>query len=184
MIRPPRATVWALVAALVSCASLTSGCGYALAGRGSFLPANIKIIGIPVFTNATPVFNLETQVTEKVRTEFLSRGKYRIQPAATGVDAVLTGSVTAVSIVPVSFTAQQLASRYAITLTASVELRDVAANVVLWENPGLIYRQEFEAQSGQAVLDPSAFFGQDASALDRITTDFARSIVSAILEAF
>ena len=106
------------------------------------------------------------------------------QPAATGVDAVLTGSVTAVSIVPVSFTAQQLASRYAITLTARVELRDVAADVVLWENPGLVYRQEFEAQSGQAVLDPSAFFGQDASALDRITTDFARSIVSAILEAF
>jgi hypothetical protein len=34
------------------------------------------------------------------------------------------------------------------------------------------------------VVDPAAFFGQDAQALDRISADFARSIVSAILEAF
>jgi hypothetical protein len=55
---------------------------------------------------------------------------------------------------------------------------------VLWENPSLAFRQEFEAQSGQLALDPAAYFGQDANALDRMTTDFARSIVSAILEAF
>jgi len=32
-----------------------SGCGYALAGRGSFLPATIMTIGIPAFTNHTTV---------------------------------------------------------------------------------------------------------------------------------
>jgi hypothetical protein len=30
----------------------------------------------------------------------------------------------------------------------------------------------------------SAFFGQDANALERMSTDFARTIVSSILEAF
>jgi hypothetical protein len=34
------------------------------------------------------------------------------------------------------------------------------------------------------VLDPAAFFGQDRNAFERISTDFARTIVSAILEAF
>jgi hypothetical protein len=29
------------------------GCGYSLAGRGSFLPAYIKRIGVPQFTNNT-----------------------------------------------------------------------------------------------------------------------------------
>ena len=57
-------------------------------------------------------------------------------------------------------------------------------NKVLWENPNLVFRQEYEAQSGQTQLDPEHFFGQDQNALDRITTEFARSIVSAILEAF
>jgi len=71
-----------------------------------------------------------------------------------------------------------------ITMTARVELRDQRENKVLWENPALVFRQEYEAQSGQTALDPTAFFGQDQNALERMTTEFSRSIVSAILEAF
>src|SRR5436190_18397458 len=93
------------------CASLNSGCGYALAGRGSFLPATIKTIGIPTFANRTTVFNLETTLTQKVRAEFIGRGKYDILPEAANVDALLTGEVSSVTIAPASFTANQLASR-------------------------------------------------------------------------
>jgi len=168
----------------VLCAPGSGGCGYALAGRGSFLPAYIRTIGIPTFTNRTTVFNLETTLTQKVRSEFIGRGKYQILPQAGDVDALLTGEVTSVSITAASFNTQQLASRYAITMTARVELRDVRAKSVLWENPSLVFRQEYEATSGQSAIDPAAFFGQDANALDRMSTDFARTIVSAILEAF
>ncbi len=161
-----------------------SGCGYSLAGRGSFLPDYIKTIGIPTFVNHTTVFNIETQLTQKVRSEFIGRGRYRIVPDAAGVDALLNGDITSVAIVPISFSAGQLASRYAIVMSARVELRDTKENKVLWENPSLIFRQEFDAQTGQTTLDPAAFFGQDANAMDRITTDFSRTIVSAILEAF
>jgi Lipopolysaccharide-assembly len=162
-----------------------TGCGYALAGRGSFLPPHIRTIGVPTFTNRTTVFNLETLLTQKVRSEFIGRGKYQILPENTGVDAVLTGEVTSASLTPASFNAQQLATRYALTMTARIELRDVRENKVLWENPSLVFRQEYEAQSGgQTQLDPAAFFGQDQNALDRMTTEFARTIVSAILEAF
>lgn len=160
------------------------GCGYSLAGRGSFLPDYIKVIGVPTFANRTTLFNLETQMTEKVRAELIGRGKYRIVPDTTNADALLTGEVTGVAITPLTFTGQQLASRYVITMSARVELRDQRENKVLWENPGLVFRQEYDAQSGQNAVDPSAFFGQDQNALDRITTEFARSIVSALLEAF
>ncbi|MDR1988692.1 MAG: LPS assembly lipoprotein LptE, partial [Acidobacteriaceae bacterium] len=80
-----------------------SGCGYALSGRGSFLPEYIHTIGIPPFTNRTPIFNLETQITQKVRSEFIGRGRYHVVPEQTDVDAVLIGEVVGVSIVPVSF---------------------------------------------------------------------------------
>ena len=161
-----------------------AGCGYALAGRGSFLPSYITTIGIPTFVNRTPVFNLETQLTQKVQSEFISRGKYKILSEASGVDAVLTGEVTAVSIVPASFDPQQIASRYIITMSASVVLRELRGNKVLWENPGMVFRQEYEAQAGANALDPAAFFGQDLNALERMSSDFAQTIVSAILEAF
>jgi hypothetical protein len=174
-----------LLALLVMLAALAMGaCGYALAGKGSFLPPYIQTIGVPTFTNRTTVFNLETELTQKVRAEFVGRGKYRILPDATGVDAVLTGEVLSATPSVASFTAQQLASRYTITVAARVELRDLRENKVLWENPGLIFRQEYEAQSGTSALDPAAFYGQDRSAFDRMSSDFARTIVSAILEAF
>jgi hypothetical protein len=177
------ARAW-LASALAAVWISTAGCGYSLAGRGSFLPNYIKTIGVPQFINRTTVFNLETMLTQKVRAEFIGRGKYQILPQNTGVDAVLNGEVTAVTITPASFTGTQLASRYAVTMTAKVELRDLRENKVLWENPGVFFRQEYEATSGRNVLDPVAFFQQDTNALDRMSGEFARTIVSAILEAF
>ena len=161
-----------------------SSCGYALAGHGSFLPAYIKTIGIPTFANRTVVFNLETMLTQKVRSEFIGRGKYQILPEAAGVDALLTGEIVAVNIQPASFTPNQLASRYALTMVAKIELRDLRENKVLWENANVMFRQEYDATGGRAVIDPAAFFQQDTNALERISTEFARTIVSAILEAF
>src|SRR5262249_30036014 len=108
----------------------------------------------------------------------------QILPQANDVDAVLIGTVSSVTITPASFTAQQLASRYVIQMTANVELRDLHTNTALWENPSVVLRQEYEATSGTSAIDPAAFFNQDTNALDRLTTDFARTIVSAILEAF
>ena len=67
---------------VLRCCVLGAGCGYALAGRGSFLPAYIRTIGIPTFTNRTTVFNLETLLTQKVRSEFIGRGSYQILPEA------------------------------------------------------------------------------------------------------
>ena len=91
------------------CVLCLPACGYSLAGRGSFLPAYIKTMGIPTFANRTVVFNLETMVTQKVRSEFIGRGKYQILPEATGVDALLTGEVTAVTS-PVSSASTPVAS--------------------------------------------------------------------------
>jgi len=162
----------------------TAGCGYTLAGRGSFLPASIQRVGIPVFTNRTPIFNLETLLTQKVRSEFIGRGKYQILPEDTGVDAVLIGDLSAVSIVPAAYTADQLASRYTITVVASIQLKDVRENKVLWENPSMVFREDYQNTSGQNALDPVAFFGQEVNALDRVSSDFAKTIVSSILEAF
>ena len=182
------AKVWSLKpgAWLVLCVlcSGAAGCGYALAGRGSFLPANIQTIGVPTFTNRTSVFNLETLLTQKVRGEFIGRGRYRILPEETGVDAVLSGDVSSVTITPASFNTQQLASRYTITIVANIQLRDARDDRVLWENPSLIFREDYENTSGNNALDPAAFFGQEVNALDRVSSDFARTIVSAILEAF
>jgi Lipopolysaccharide-assembly len=167
----------------------SSGCGYALAGRGNFLPSYIQTIGVPTFQNHTSYFVLAELVTDKVRTEFIGRGNYKIVPEAAGADAVLVGAVTNVSVVPASFSTEQQASRYTITVTANIELRDVAKDTVLWTNPALSVREEYDATSSltsdpTGFVDPSTFFNQETNAVERVSSEFSRTVVSAILEAF
>ena len=70
-------------------------------------------------------------------------------------------------------------------MTAKVELRDVRDNKVLWENPSLVFRQEYDATGGRDVArSRRVLSARTANALERMSTEFARTIVSAILEAF
>jgi outer membrane lipopolysaccharide assembly protein LptE/RlpB len=172
-----------ILAALLALLPL-SGCGYSLAGRGSFLPAYIRNIGVPAFTNNTTVFDVDRRVTEQVRRELTGRGKYKVFPTEAGNDAVLTGEISSISVAPVSFNQQQQASRYALIMSARVEFKDLKTGKVLWSNPALQFREEFEPSTGTSISDATAFFGQDTNALDRMATEFARSVVSALLEAF
>ena len=163
----------------------SSGCGYALAGRGSFLPADIQVVGIPQLLNQSTFFNVEQVLTEKVRSEFIGRGKYRVVAEAAGTDAVLTGTITGLSVSPIAFNADQLASRYAFTMTMKVEFTDARTARVLWSNDVLTFREEYElATRGTTAIEGAAFLDQERSSFDRIATDVARSVVTAILEAF
>ncbi len=161
-----------------------ASCGYSLAGRGSFLPAYIQVIGVPQFTNASTYFGVEQPFTEKVRSEFIGRGRYRVLPQETGVDAVLRGSILAISIQPSNFNAQQQATRYLVTITTKIEFIDLTTNKPLWENAALVVREEYDLPPDVQAADPQVFLGSAANAFGRITTEFARTVVSAILEAF
>lgn len=179
-----RRTVLAAVPAAAAGLAL-AGCGYSLAGRGSFLPGYIQSIGIPMFENRTPYITVEQVFTEKVRIEFQSRGRYTVLPTAEGADGVVRGEVMGISATPAGFTDAQLATRYRFTVVVSVSLYDTQAQKTLWENPALSFSDEYElASRASLTLDAAAFLDQERAAIDRLSTDFARSVVSAILEAF
>jgi hypothetical protein len=162
-----------------------SGCGYALAGRGSFLPADIRVVGIPLLQNNSTFFQVEQVLTEKIRTEFIGRGKYRVIPDSGGADAVLSGQITNISVEPVGFTDQQLASRYLFRLSMKVEFLDTRTAMVLWSNDSLQFREEYELTTrGNAAIEGASFLDQERGSFDRIASDVARTVVTAILEAF
>ena len=167
------------------CALAASGCGYALAGRGSFLPATIRTVGIPKLENQTTFFQVEDILTDKIRTEFIGRGKYTVVPEASGSDAVLAAEITGISAQPVGFNESQLASRYLFIMTMKVQLTDTRTNMVLWSNDSLTFREESELTTRTANTSFDALFlDQERSSFDRIATDVARTVVTAILEAF
>ena len=162
------------------------GCGYSLAGRGSFLPASVKVIAVPLFTNNSSVFELERRVTEKVRAELAGRGKYRVEATTTEPhDAVLSGVISSVTLAPSAYNNARQATRYTLTLTANVELRMAGENgKVVWSNPSLQFREEYDVTNTALATDPAAYLASNVDALERLASEVARSVIAAMLEAF
>lgn len=171
-----------LVAAGAAGLALPS-CGYALAGRGNFLPAYIKIIGIPPFVNHSSVPNMDQILTDATSAEFIGRGRH-VQPTAEGADAVLTATVTAVATSPIAFTTSRQASRIQIVVSADVEFKDTHADKVLWANKNVQVRDEYDVSSTTNANDPNAFLTGDVNARQRLAKTFAQQVVTSILEAF
>jgi len=163
----------------------SSSCGYALAGRGSFLPDYIRTLGIPMFGNTTPNPIIEQIFTQKVREEFQASGRYTVIPSDSGADGIVRGEIQSVSSQPVALNDQQLASRYRFTVVVKVAFEDVKQQKTLWENAALSFSEEYDLGTPTSgALDFAAFAGSNRAAFDRIAADFAKSVVSAILEAF
>lgn len=181
---PIRRVVPAALVALSLAA--TAACGYALAGRGAFLPDYVRTIGVPLLVNNTTVFDIEQALTQRVRVEFIGRGRYKVVPDQTDADAVLTGEITSISVTPSGFDEQQRATRYVVIMVVKMEFRDLRQNRVLWENAALTFREEYDlpATAGAGVGDTATFLGSGSNAVERISADFAKTVVSSILEAF
>ena len=138
-----------------------------------------------MLVNKSTFFDVEQVLTEKIRAEFIGRGKYRITPEPAGADTILAGEITGISVQPVGFTDQQLASRYQFTLSMKVAFTDTRTAQVLWSNDSLVFREEYElATRSNVAIEGASFLDQERNAFDRIASDIARTVVTAILEAF
>jgi outer membrane lipopolysaccharide assembly protein LptE/RlpB len=170
--------------ALLTLVAGTAACGYALAGRGNALPSHIRSIGVPNFVNHTTIPEIELALSDAVRAELVSRGRYLVQPASSGVDAVLTGVVVSADQRPLTFTANNQAASRAITVTSSVEFKDLIDDKVLWTNPTFRSSDEYQVPAGTSPSDLNALFTQLPTARERLAKKFSKEVVSSIFEAF
>ena len=168
------------VAVLLLCCLLLAACGYRTSARSSRLPPAVKTIAIPAFTNQTQSYRVEQLLTAAVVREFVTRTKFRIINEDTEeADATLHGSVLVVSLAPLTYdSVTGRASSALITVTARVSLVD-RRGTVLFDNPNYTFREQY-----QVSRELSSFFEEDAPAMDRLARDFARTLVSNIVEAY
>jgi outer membrane lipopolysaccharide assembly protein LptE/RlpB len=181
--RPPvpgpggRGRVLALSGALVAVAAL-AGCGYHLSGHSNALPG-IQTIGIPMFVNRTSRPEIEQRITEHIIDEFTTRGRARLVPGEEGAQAVLKGAILSYTQNPVTISEQGRATRYEILITAHVTLSEVATDKILWEDDHFLFKRQYDVAASALT-----FQDQEIVAVDEVATDFARSIVTSILEGF
>jgi outer membrane lipopolysaccharide assembly protein LptE/RlpB len=159
---------------------LTTACGYHTAGHNVALPTYVQTIAIPAFVNQTQTYKIEQKLTAAVVREMVTRTHYHIlNETSDSADATLRGTVVSTSTSPLTYDSQTgRASSALVVLTARVTLTDRNGKV-LYENPSYLFREEY-----QVSRELSSFFEEDSPALERLSREFARTLVSNVLEGF
>jgi len=172
----PRLLVFRL-AALVLAATFVSACGYVPVGTGA-LPAGIKRLQVPLFTNLTTRFQLDLKLTQAVTTEFASRGKVEITTDAERADAILLGRILTFAVNPIGFSNQRTADRYEILVVAEIILKEAKTGRVIFTNPAYMFKTDYQVPEGQD------FESKESEALESLALLFARGLIVAILSGF
>jgi outer membrane lipopolysaccharide assembly protein LptE/RlpB len=165
--------------AMVVLVALLASCGYRTAGSTSHLPPDIKILAVPSFLNRTHTYHVETGLTNAVIREFNTRTRYRVVQSEASADAVLQGTVVSAEVAPVAYDSvigRVSTGLVTIIVKVSLTARD---GRVLYSNPNYVFRDQYQVSNELA-----SFFEEQGPAMDRISRDFSRTLVSNILEAF
>lgn len=167
-------------AALAIASLMLAGCGYHTAGRTTHLPENLHVLAVPVFVNQTQTYRIEQILSRQVVREFVGRTHYRVVPTADdSADAILKGTVLAAVAAPLTYDAHTgRISSAVVTVTIRITLTNRAGRV-LFENQNYTFREQY-----QVSREVTSFFEEETPALERMSHDFARTLVSDVLEAF
>ena len=155
-------------------------CGYHVSGHADLLPKSVQTIAIPAFKNITSRYKLPERLASSLTREFISRTRYHINAEPDKADAVLRGTVLRYDSYATTFDpATGRSSAVQIIVTMKLTLTERATGKVLWERPSMEVRERYEIGT-----DQRAYLEESDAAVDRMSRDVARSVVSAVLEAF
>jgi TolB-like protein len=162
---------------LFSC--LLAGCGYRVAGTANLLPTDIHTIAVIPFRNVSIQYKLSDYLAESVSREMITRTHYKIIADPAAADAVLSGAVANMfSGASVSDPISGRSTGAQVTVQIQVKLTDKNGKV-LFERPNVEFRERYEIS-----VVPGQYFDESQAALQRLSVDVARTVVSSILNNF
>lgn len=170
-----------LLSSIATCLSMMTGCGYHTSGHMVRLPSDIHTIYVPMFQNMTQTFRVEQTLTAAVVQELRSRTEFHVVTTneSDTADATLKGVVNYTANSPLTYdSVTGRISSSVVTIGMKVSLVSKSGKV-LWDNPNYTYREQY-----QVSRDVASFFDESNPAFLRIANEFAKSLVSNIVEAY
>jgi len=159
---------------------LLAACGYHTAGHTNAIPQDVRTIAIPAFVNQTHTYKIEQMLTAAVVREIVTRTNYHvISEAGDDADATLRGTVLSTYTTPLTYDSTTgRAASVLVVIAMNVSFKDKEGKT-LYQNPSYLFREQYEVSR-----DPNNFFEEDTPAMQRLSRDFAQTLVSNILEGF
>ncbi len=180
MKRRPPAVHAVLGLALLACGALiVSACGYALVGRGTNVPEDVRKVYLSPFENRTQRQQVDQFVTEAIAEELVTRRRFDMVGNLEEADADLSGAVAAFGLTPITFDDQGRATEYELSITAQVLFRRVPGDEVIWRAEQYLFRETYEVELGEG-----GFLDREEVAIRDAAERFAETMVSDLLEGF
>lgn len=164
---------------LLSLSLALGGCGYALVGRGSNIPAEIREVYIRPLDNRTPRSQVEQALTRAIADEMVTRQRFAVVAGPEGADAELSGAVVGFGATPVTFDPSGRATEYEIAITAQIAFKRMGTDQVIWSNDRYTFRETYPINATGA-----GYVDQEDEAIERAAERFAETMVSDLLEGF
>ncbi len=166
---------------LVSAGVALSSCGYHVVGETNLLPKTVHTIAVPAFENATVTYKLSDLLPEAVSRELIARTHYQVVNDPTQADAVLRGTVINYLAFPTLIDqATGRTSGLQINVTLELHLVERSTGKVIFTRPNFDAHERYEL----SVTNDIQYFDESGAAVQRLSRDVARDVVSAMLENF
>jgi outer membrane lipopolysaccharide assembly protein LptE/RlpB len=166
-----------------------SGCGYHTLGSAAHMPDTVHTLAVPIFKNKTQSYHTEVPMTQAVVREFTDRTRLSVESeSGDGADATVKGTIISESVQPLTYRTEttsvqagqttSVTSSFLVTIAVNVLVTD-RDHRVLYQHTNYVFHEQFET-----TTDLASFIEEDSPAVQRLSRDFAQSLVSDILESF
>lgn len=168
-------------ASLIFACLWLASCGYHEAGKADLVPKTIHTVAIPPFANATVQYKLTDRLAEAISREFIARTHYQVITDPQEADGVVRGTVLNFVAFPILIDPTNgRPSALQVNVTMQVSFVERATGKVIYTRPNFEMHQRYEI----AVVNNVTYFEEDAGALNRLSRDVARDLVTSILDNF
>ncbi len=165
---------------LAGVAAATTSCGYHTGGKADLVPKSVQTFHVSAFQSLTTRYRLVDLIPQQIEREFIARSRFRIENDPAVADALLGGSINSAQIIPTVYDPSTgKATNVQIYVSLSYRLVERATARLLFSRTNLIFRQNYSI-----AVDPHQFFDEVGPALDRLSRDVGREVVSSVLESF
>jgi outer membrane lipopolysaccharide assembly protein LptE/RlpB len=157
-----------------------AGCGYALVGRGSNIPEDVRSVYLQPLANRTQRSQVEQALTRAIADELVTRQRFAVVGSESEATAEIQGAVTGFGVTPVTFDDSGRATAYEISITAQITFKRVGTEgAVLWKSDRYTFRENYPVNASA-----TEYLDLEDQAIETASKRFAETLVTNLLEGF
>ncbi|MEN6373198.1 MAG: LptE family protein [Smithella sp.] len=128
-----------LLRALLLCCffAMVIACGYAFSPQGEYIDKKIQKIYVGQFANKTSYADVENYVRTAFIDQFIQTQRFKVVETEEAADAVVKGSVAAITTAPLSYRQSTIVAEERATMTLELTFREKESGKDIWKTQGV-----------------------------------------------